>query len=938
MGWFRTRWAVGILVGLVVELALPHFQPELQPHLLHATTPNHASSAVPAAPRAWSLQAEWQALAHSAGLVHATVSATAYDITGRRLLAAVNPETLVTPGSVVKLFTSAAALAALGPDFRYQTRVMVPEASSARGHPLPIYLVGDGNPWLEANGGQELEALAKTVARQVRTASRVEGYAGAYPPPGYGLGWPLGELDQNYAAATSALMVERSEVTVSVTGSALPGRAPTVSLAFNGPLADPSYFQIVNRARTVAGMRAATIRVVRILGTNRIVVSGDIPTNGSAGPFDLSVGNPARFAAALFEEALAEDGVHFTGPASIAAAPPAHSQTLAVSVSPPLSQLLALQNQYSINQMADNLYRAVGLAVAGNGSWSAARQAVDALLNQAKIPANRVQVDGSGLSPLDELSSEDVVALLRYAAKAPWFSTFQQSLIQIDNPSACGFLCPPTWTLPLPQGTRVWVKPGNLANQWNLAGYVETASHQLIAFAILDDGPSTAVNATPYSAVTKMLEAVAHWSGGDISAAQARQPSPPASLPPILEPWVENLDKNNPGLTLAIDLVNMATGKTLYAENATTLVRAGLAPRVILADVALERLGASLPPVRVLAAGTVQHHVLYGSLILEGNDNDVNPAELRTLGQRIKARGIVATTGPLEYVNAEAGFTQERWPGRMPWNDVGRAWAPPASSLYVSQDVASLHVEATEPGHPARVSLTPAATGMGIENAVTTSAAGTAHITVTVPFHQKIWQVSGSIPQGSTWVTAVAPPDAGAYAANTAASLFQSDGLAIPGDPRPIPALPPSAHVIATLPGNSVAVLAQDLLTSPSLAPANQLVSRLGPHLAVAVNNWTSHAPVSVSDWEGASLDNYLTASGLAQALCRQFRLFPRTGLTELLARHLWISSSPEVVEILGYIPGAHHTWDAVSILASGLRWNGRWTPTITWGANAPTP
>ncbi|MCY0899385.1 MAG: D-alanyl-D-alanine carboxypeptidase/D-alanyl-D-alanine-endopeptidase [Firmicutes bacterium] len=927
MGFFRTRWGIGILVGLIVELALPHSRPIFLPERLGATTTVHASS-IPDLTRRQAqttgLQAQWQALARSPDLAASTVSATAYDITTHRLIAAIAPNTLVTPGSVMKLFTSAAALAVLGPRFRYQTRVMIPLGTG----PSPIYLIGGGNPWLEANGRPDLEQLARTVARTVHEATNVEGYSAAYSPPLYGSGWSVGELDQNWAAATSALMAERSEITVGVTGNSQALHPPDIALVFNGPLTDPRYFTVVNRALTVAHLNVPTIRVTRVLGTNDILVTGRIGIDDSASPFVLSVGNPALFAANLFQRALTQAGVRFDRPAAVTTTLPTRGRTVAIAASPPLSQLLPLQNQYSINQMADNLYRALSLAKTGVGSAPLSQQIVNAFAKTAGISPDRVQVDGSGLSPLDAVSSSEVVTLLTYVAHQPWFATFRNSLIQLNNPDSCGFLCPPTWTLSMPQGTRVWVKPGNLANQWNLAGYVSTPTHQLIAFAILDDGTPTSVNATPHSAVQAMLKALANWHG---SAPGTNPSSAAAPIPAVFEPVVHQLQQSGPGLNLALSVVNVKTGQTLYARHATTFMRSGLAPRLLLANVAMSQLGSTLPPIRVVAAGPVSHGVLAGSLILEGNDNNLTPADIRALGRLLKARGIRRTTGPLEYLNKDTGFNQSRWPSGLPWDDVGRGWAPPNAPLYYADDVATLRVEATEPGHPALTSLTPGTTGTTVYSTVTTVATGSPHIAVELPFHSTTWLVTGTIPEGDSFVRRVAPPDPGLYAASQCQALWSSEGLVIPATPRPVAAIPKGALVWAEVAGNSTGTLAQDLLTTASLAPANQLASSLGTTLSSAARTWLNRTPASVSDWEGASLDNDITCQGLTDILRRAFELFPHGPVTTLLRQGLWESSSPEQVEILGYVSGPHGQLDAVSLLASGLLWNHRWTPTIRW-------
>jgi D-alanyl-D-alanine carboxypeptidase/D-alanyl-D-alanine-endopeptidase (penicillin-binding protein 4) len=54
---------------------------------------------------------------------HSTVGVEVYDLTTHQLLVAMNQDKLFTSGSTTKVITEGAALALLGPDYRFRTRV-----------------------------------------------------------------------------------------------------------------------------------------------------------------------------------------------------------------------------------------------------------------------------------------------------------------------------------------------------------------------------------------------------------------------------------------------------------------------------------------------------------------------------------------------------------------------------------------------------------------------------------------------------------------------------------------------------------------------------------------------------------------------------------------------------------------------------------------------
>ena len=84
---------------------------------------------------------------------------------GRAVLAQLNPDTPLNPASVMKLVTSLVALAQLGPDHRFVTRVFGDSPIDQQERVLPgnLYLVSDGNPLL---GRAELYRLTRSLKRR----------------------------------------------------------------------------------------------------------------------------------------------------------------------------------------------------------------------------------------------------------------------------------------------------------------------------------------------------------------------------------------------------------------------------------------------------------------------------------------------------------------------------------------------------------------------------------------------------------------------------------------------------------------------------------------------------------------------------------------------------------------------------------------------------
>jgi serine-type D-Ala-D-Ala carboxypeptidase/endopeptidase (penicillin-binding protein 4) len=122
----------------------------------------------------------------------------------------------------------------------------------------------------------------------------------------------------------------------------------------------------------------------------------------------------SAFTAALLRRGIAVRGVPRAGRA------PAESFPLALDLSEPLSTIVREMNRESDNFVSEMLLKELGASVVRRGSTVAGGRVVRTTLREAGVPVAGVRIaDGSGLSHLDRLTAEALVAILLAGAADP---------------------------------------------------------------------------------------------------------------------------------------------------------------------------------------------------------------------------------------------------------------------------------------------------------------------------------------------------------------------------------------------------------------------------------------------------------------------------------------------------------------------------------------
>jgi D-alanyl-D-alanine carboxypeptidase/D-alanyl-D-alanine-endopeptidase (penicillin-binding protein 4) len=398
------------------------------------------------------------------GLENAAVGYILFDPDSDRALEAQAADTPFIPASVAKLATAAAALALLGPDHRFTTRLLATGpmvGGTLRGD---LILQGGGDPALATEGLlQMLGGLATAGLRRVEgrflydTALLPElaeidaGQPWAAP---YNTG--VGALSLNYNRAL--LSWQRGAVGPEVLTVADAGRLPLDSVAVR-PMAGGGGFPLLPD------------------GADRWLMAPPSVGTGESTAAWVPVARPGLAAATLFRRLAADAGI--TLPAPQVGRAPAGALVLAALDSLPLTELARGLLRHSNNLSAE----VIGLAASRRLDPSAATLERSAALVQGWLTRQPMERGGqaagwsglrlanhSGLGTRSRATPRQMAALLRAGGPALW------DLLPGEEDGKA-----------LPAG--VHAKTGTLAYVKGLAGLLTAASGRRLGFVLFIADP-----------------------------------------------------------------------------------------------------------------------------------------------------------------------------------------------------------------------------------------------------------------------------------------------------------------------------------------------------------------------------------------------------------------------------------------------------------------
>jgi serine-type D-Ala-D-Ala carboxypeptidase/endopeptidase (penicillin-binding protein 4) len=424
--------------------------------------------------------------ARSAQLPGARIGIAVADLDSDRMVYLRDADGLYNTASNTKLITASAALALLGPNFRYYTALYGSEPDRKGVVKGDLYIRGRGDPTLgTADLYQLVRELRQNGVNEIKGGIVVDSdYFDSRDLPPHFEEKP--DDASPYRAPIGATSLNFNAVNVSLRPR--PSGKGLCQVAVDPP---NDYVEIDSRVRTVKKGRSRIRLEIEATSDNmRFVFRGQLRHDDGVKVYRRRVADPVRYMGAALRTAVERSGIELGDREITMGEVPRNATALAWRVSEPLAVLVRGLGKYSNNYMAEMILKTIGAERRTDKSrpatWEDALRIVRGWLIESMgwAPGGFYYGNGSGLFTSNRFSARQIVRLLSLGYRDfRWGPDLVGSLSiggvdgtisrRMSNGPAAG---------------RVRAKTGTLNGVSTLSGYVATDGREPLAFAILVNG------------------------------------------------------------------------------------------------------------------------------------------------------------------------------------------------------------------------------------------------------------------------------------------------------------------------------------------------------------------------------------------------------------------------------------------------------------------
>lgn len=371
-------------------------------------------------------------------LKHAISSLYVIDAKTGEVVFEKNAQTGLAPASTLKIITAATAFELLGKDFRYQTEVaLLATAESPNLQELSV--TGSGDPTFGSwryPGTRPDTILSRIVQRlRARGVRSVNGPItlrnNRFETQSIPGGWIWEDLANYYGAGAGALNWMENQYTLKLK----PGNKPGDPVSILQTVPDQGT-HFVNELKTGTAGSGDNAYLYFNPGEDQLTIRGTIPCCVNQFEISGTMTHPDMKFGSSLRDALRKAGIATKD--LVIASPPdvkmKREELYYTHASPSLDSIVYWFLRKSVNLYGEALIKTLASEKKGLGTTTDGTELIRQFWKPKGIAADELNIrDGSGLSPLNRVTTHAQVEILRYAKGRDWFPYFYEAFPEYNG-------------------------------------------------------------------------------------------------------------------------------------------------------------------------------------------------------------------------------------------------------------------------------------------------------------------------------------------------------------------------------------------------------------------------------------------------------------------------------------------------------------------------
>lgn len=393
------------------------------------------------------LQKAWQQFEADSQLKHAISSLCVLDAQTGQVVFHKNSHIGLAPASTQKIITSVTAFELLGKDYRYETRFYHTKPGNNSGD--VVLIKGKGDPTF--GSWRYVQATPSSIFSKLGDALAKNKYDGrtmlfvldtAFERQLIPDGWIWQDVGNYYGAGASGFNWKENQVDLALTSDhtmGTPVKIENYQDLFNKPAGGAG---IDNTLKSAAKGTGDNAYYYFGYGNNRSrnpLLKGTIPINEKNFKISIAVADPSQLFTDDFyrQKTLAKGNLFENDPLKIREAAEAlvsSGTPVYTHYSPSLDSIIYWFNKRSINLYGEALVKTFAYEKQGFGSTDSGVAILKRFWKEKGLDEDELNMyDGSGLSPLNRVTTHAQVQVLKYARTKDWYPYFYDALPEYNK-------------------------------------------------------------------------------------------------------------------------------------------------------------------------------------------------------------------------------------------------------------------------------------------------------------------------------------------------------------------------------------------------------------------------------------------------------------------------------------------------------------------------